>query len=164
MAKTYTTGEIAKVCRCSQSTVVRWLNTGLLKYYKVPNSQVRRVTTSDLYAFLVEHNVETAYDSSNKQILTQARDKVLTTGEASKLCKVSHNTIIRWADAGLLKVYYLPGSNNRRILIPQLIKFITERLNNAERQQKVTARKLRGLESEVLELVAVQKTLYERLE
>lgn len=52
--------------------------------------------------------------------------KIFTIGEVAKICSVYSRTVQRWFDAGLLKGYRLPGSNDRRIPRENLIKFLQE--------------------------------------
>jgi excisionase family DNA binding protein len=54
-----------------------------------------------------------------------ARSKdVLTTGEVAKICNVAPRTVSKWFDSGKLKGYRIPGSKDRRIPVPQLIRFM----------------------------------------
>lgn len=54
-----------------------------------------------------------------------ARPKdVLTTGEVAKLCNVAPRTVSKWFDTGKLRGYRIPGSKDRRIPLPQLIRFM----------------------------------------
>jgi len=50
--ETYSTGQIAKVCKVSVHTVVRWIDTEILHGYRVPGSKDRRVLHADLIDFL----------------------------------------------------------------------------------------------------------------
>jgi len=52
--------------------------------------------------------------------------KVFTTGQVAKLCKVAPRTVSKWFDAGRLKGYRIPGSQDRRIPREYLIKFLKE--------------------------------------
>ena len=49
---------------------------------------------------------------------------VLTTGEVAKICNVAPRTVSKWFDSGSLKGYRIPGSKDRRIPVPELIKFM----------------------------------------
>lgn len=53
-----------------------------------------------------------------------SRNKVYTTGEAAKICKVSQQTIIRCFDNGTLKGFRVPGSRFRRIPRADLYSFM----------------------------------------
>ncbi len=48
----------------------------------------------------------------------------ITTGEASRICGVSQQTIIRWFDERRLQGYIIPGSSHRRILKESLYEFM----------------------------------------
>ena len=50
--------------------------------------------------------------------------KVLTTGDVAGICNVASRTVTLWIDKGLLKGYRLPGSRDRRIPIPELVRFM----------------------------------------
>lgn len=47
----YTSGEVALICRCSQQTAIRAIDTGALKGFKVPGSTHRRVLRAELLAY-----------------------------------------------------------------------------------------------------------------
>jgi len=49
---------------------------------------------------------------------------VLTTGEVAKICNVAPRTVSKWFDTGKLRGYRIPGSKDRRIPLPQLIRFM----------------------------------------
>ncbi|MEO1584550.1 MAG: response regulator [Planctomycetota bacterium] len=49
---------------------------------------------------------------------------VLTTGEVAKICNVAPRTVSKWFDSGQLKGYRIPGSKDRRIPVPELVKFM----------------------------------------
>jgi len=50
--------------------------------------------------------------------------EVLTTGEVAKICNVAPRTVSKWFDSGQLRGYRIPGSKDRRIPLPQLIRFM----------------------------------------
>ena len=49
---------------------------------------------------------------------------VLTTGEVAEICKVAPRTVSKWFDSGELEGYRIPGSKDRRIPLPALVKFM----------------------------------------
>lgn len=53
----FTTGEVAKVCKLSQQTVIRCFDSGRLRGYRVPGSRFRRIPRDALIAFMKEHNI-----------------------------------------------------------------------------------------------------------
>ena len=55
--RSLTTGEIAKLCDVSFRTVIRWIERGWLKGYKLPGRGDNRVRVGELRAFLVEHRM-----------------------------------------------------------------------------------------------------------
>lgn len=54
----YTTGEVAKILECSANTIVRVLERGELKSYKVPGSNHRRVSHRELVAYMVANELK----------------------------------------------------------------------------------------------------------
>jgi len=55
--KTLSTGEIAKLCDVNLRTVIRWIERGALKGFKLPGRGNNRVRVEDFLAFLVEHDI-----------------------------------------------------------------------------------------------------------
>ena len=55
----YTTGEAAKICKCSQQTIIRCFDNGQLKGHRVPGSRFRRIPRENLFAFIREHGIPT---------------------------------------------------------------------------------------------------------
>ena len=49
---------------------------------------------------------------------------ILTTGEVAKICNVAPRTVSKWFDSGQLKGYRIPGSKDRRIPMPALMRFM----------------------------------------
>ena len=49
---------------------------------------------------------------------------VLTTGEVARICNVAPRTVSKWFDSGQLRGYRIPGSKDRRIPLPQLVRFM----------------------------------------
>jgi len=56
--------------------------------------------------------------------MAKDQPKTITTTGAARLCGVSHMTIIKWFESGLIQGYRLPGSGDRRILMTSLIEFM----------------------------------------
>lgn len=55
--KTLTTGEIAKLCDVNLRTVIRWIERGALKGFKLPGRGNNRVQEEDFIVFLKEHGM-----------------------------------------------------------------------------------------------------------
>lgn len=52
----FTTGQVASICNVAVRTVVKWFDTGIIESYRIPLSNDRRVTRSNLIKFLRENN------------------------------------------------------------------------------------------------------------
>ncbi|HHT9125223.1 MAG TPA: response regulator [Candidatus Brocadiia bacterium] len=52
-----TSGEVARICNVSSPTVIKWIDSGMLKGFRIPGSKARRVARKDLLAFMVEHGM-----------------------------------------------------------------------------------------------------------
>lgn len=57
LTKVFTTGQTAELCNVAPRTVCKWIDTGLLKGYRIPGSLERRVPREHLVRFLREHNM-----------------------------------------------------------------------------------------------------------
>ncbi|MBI4880636.1 MAG: response regulator [Planctomycetes bacterium] len=53
----FTTGEVARLCNVTIRTVIRWVDSGALKGYRIPGSRDRRVPRSNLIEFMTAHQV-----------------------------------------------------------------------------------------------------------
>lgn len=71
--KTLSTGEIAKLCDVNLRTVIRWIERGALKGFKLPGRGNNRVRVEDFIAFLLEHDIpippELAGDDNRKVLI-----------------------------------------------------------------------------------------------
>lgn len=52
-----TTGEVAKVCSVAPRTVSKWVDSGMLRGYRVPGSRDRRIPKRCLLAFMQQHGM-----------------------------------------------------------------------------------------------------------
>jgi excisionase family DNA binding protein len=86
---------------------------------------------------------------------------ILTTGEVAKICNVAPRTVSKWFDSGQLRGYRIPGSKDRRIPLPSLIRFMKTHSIPLDSLQTGRTRVL--LVDEVSELLDVlQKVLTEQ--
>ena len=53
----YTTGQVAKICRVTIRTVIKWYESGRIKGYKIPASKDRRIPHESLVEFLRENEL-----------------------------------------------------------------------------------------------------------
>lgn len=51
----YTTGEAARICQLSQTTIIRLFDSGMIVGFRVPGSGFRRIPHAELDRFLTEH-------------------------------------------------------------------------------------------------------------
>ena len=68
MAKNiFTTTQVGKICGVTQQTVIKWVDSGQLEGFRLPNSRDRRVTKAALLKFMKEHNIPSdVLDESSK--------------------------------------------------------------------------------------------------
>ena len=50
--RVYTTGQVARLCQVAPRTAAKWIDSGLLRGYRIPGSQDRRVTHEALVDFM----------------------------------------------------------------------------------------------------------------
>lgn len=68
--RSLSTGEAAKITKTSVQTVIRWINQGMLKAWKVPGSRFRRIEERDLRDFMARHNIPLHFlDTAIERIL-----------------------------------------------------------------------------------------------
>jgi len=53
----FTTGEAARLCNVTIRTVIRWVDAGTLKGYRIPGSRDRRIPRANLIAFMRAHDL-----------------------------------------------------------------------------------------------------------
>lgn len=76
--RSLSTGEVAKITQTSVQSVIRWVNTGMLKAWKVPGSRFRRIEESNLRTFMIKHNIPLEYlDARSKRVLVVSQDQSL---------------------------------------------------------------------------------------
>ncbi len=52
VGRVFTTGSVAKICKVAPRTVSKWFDSGLLKGYRIPGSNDRRIPEADLLVFM----------------------------------------------------------------------------------------------------------------
>ena len=57
MEEVFTTGQVAKLCRVASRTVVKWIDKGYLKGWRIPGGVDRRVSRSELIEFLARYGM-----------------------------------------------------------------------------------------------------------
>jgi excisionase family DNA binding protein len=76
-SRVFTTGEVAKYCSVHFRTVIRWIERGSLKAYKLPGRGNNRIEEKEFLRFLKENNMPIPDDlqSTNKRILIVEDEK-----------------------------------------------------------------------------------------
>ena len=78
MKTTFTTGEVADICRISQQTVIRCFDNGRLKGYRVPGSKFRRIPRDSLLNFMKANDIPLErLDSGKKRVLIVDDDEAI---------------------------------------------------------------------------------------
>ncbi len=74
--KGFTTGQVAEICHVTIPTVIKWIDSGKLKGFRLPGSKSRRVTRDDLVQFMRENNIPLdRLDAEKKRILIVDDDR-----------------------------------------------------------------------------------------
>ena len=74
----FTTGEVARVCKVSQQTVIRCFDAGKLRGFRVPGSRFRRIPRDALIAFMKENQIPLdQLDSGRKRVLVVDDDEAI---------------------------------------------------------------------------------------
>ena len=78
MKGVYTTGEVARICKVSQQTVIRCFDSGKLDGFRVPGSRFRRIPRENLIAFMKKNRMPLDnLDSGKKRILVVDDDEAI---------------------------------------------------------------------------------------
>lgn len=89
--KAYTTGEIAEFCGVTLRTVIRWIEKGHLKGYKLPGRGNNRVLPHDLLAFLQEQNMPIPDELKDQP----KRDRILIVDDDEAMAKAIQRVVTR---------------------------------------------------------------------
>ncbi len=74
----FTTGEVARVCKVSQQTVIRCFDSGKLQGFRVPGSRFRRIPRDALMRFMKENQIPLdQLDSGKKRVLVVDDDEAI---------------------------------------------------------------------------------------
>lgn len=72
-----TTGDVAKICNVAGRTASKWFDNGLLKGYRIPGSQDRRIPVEELIRFMKEHDIPATIPLSKKKQLPKELKRLL---------------------------------------------------------------------------------------
>lgn len=74
----FTTGEVARICKVSQQTVIRCFDAGKLRGFRVPGSRFRRIPRDALIAFMKENHIPLdQLDSGKRRVLVVDDDAAI---------------------------------------------------------------------------------------
>ncbi len=74
----FTTGEVAKICKVSQQTVIRCFDNGRLVGFRVPGSRFRRIPRDSLIKFMKENDIPLdQIGNGKKKVLVVDDDEAL---------------------------------------------------------------------------------------
>ncbi len=74
----YTTGQVARICKISQQTVIRCFDNGRLKGYRVPGSRFRRIPREALIAFMKTNTIPLdQLETGRKRVLVVDDDEAI---------------------------------------------------------------------------------------
>ncbi len=74
----YTTGEVSRICKVSQQTVIRCFDSGKLKGFRVPGSRFRRIPRESLLNFMKEHAIPLdQLETGKKRVLVVDDDEAI---------------------------------------------------------------------------------------
>jgi excisionase family DNA binding protein len=73
-----TTGDVAKICNVAGRTVSKWFDSGLLKGYRIPGSQDRRIPVEEMIRFMKEHNIPASTPPAKQRRLPKGLRRFLT--------------------------------------------------------------------------------------
>jgi len=125
----FTTSQVGGICGVSQQTVIKWVDSGELEGYRLPNSRDRRITDTGLLRFMKKHGMPTdALEEKGKTRILVVDDEV-TIGLFIKEVFRDHQEIEvraveRGFDAGIVNNYrphlifldiMLPDIDGRRV-------------------------------------------------
>jgi hypothetical protein len=79
-ATTYTTGQVARICDVAPQTAVKWFDRGLIRGYRIPGGQDRRIPRANLIDFMKAHGIPLGQldGAAVKKILFAGLDAALT--------------------------------------------------------------------------------------
>lgn len=88
--KSLTTGDIAKYCGVTLRTVIRWIERGSLKAYKLPGRGNNRITPEDFVAFLTAHEMPIP-----AEFRQQENNRILICDDEPAFAKAINRTLAR---------------------------------------------------------------------
>lgn len=126
-SKSLTTGDIAKYCDVNLRTVIRWIERGSLKAYKLPGRGNNRILLEDFLTFLDAHNmpVPEEFSGNNTNILICDDELPFARSIQRQLNMAGYTTLIAQDgfQAGMLLSSYMPKLMTLDLSMPGLNGF-----------------------------------------
>ena len=85
--RSLTTGEIAKYCGVNLRTVIRWLESGRLKGYKLPGGGNNRILAGDFVAFLKQNDMPMPADFDTDEKEEENEPRILIVDDEVNMAK-----------------------------------------------------------------------------
>lgn len=127
MKQALTTGEIAKHCGVSFRTVIRWIERGHLKSYKLPGRGDNRVQLEDFVDFLTANNmpIPEGFVQKNERILVLDDDRPMSEAIARVFKSQKYDVDIANSgfEAGAMLTAHEPGLMTLDLSMPGLDGF-----------------------------------------
>jgi excisionase family DNA binding protein len=124
MKDSFTTGDVARICRISQQTVIRCIDSGRLNGYRVPGSKFRRVSREALITFMKEHRIPLEQLDTGKRRVLVVDDDQAVVEMLTDIFNGDGRFEVRSAatgyDAGLLTVSFRPDVILLDYLLPDI--------------------------------------------
>lgn len=112
--KVFTTGEVARICKVSQQTVIRCFDKGRLSGFRVPGSRFRRIPREALVAFMKTNGIPSNHlDSGKKRVLIVDDDAAIVEMLVELLTRDGRfevRTATTGYDAGILTEQFRPDA------------------------------------------------------
>jgi len=81
MKTIFTTGEAAEICKISQQTIIRCIDRGILRGFRMPGSRFRRIPLSVLIAFMKDNGIPPNF-------LNNGKPKILVVDDDPEIVKL----------------------------------------------------------------------------
>src|SRR5437764_9223282 len=124
MEDVFTTGEVAKICKVSQQTIIRCFDSGQLKGFRVPGSRFRRIPRESLFRFMKENGIPTdALESGRRGILIVDDDPAvveLITDVLATDSRFETRVVNNGFGAGMLAKEYHPDLIVLDVMLPDI--------------------------------------------